>query len=121
MFPPIFSVCSADPAVTALLGTSPTRLYLFGEAGQGTALPYATWQGIGGSPENYINNLPDIDSYALQVDVWASTASSARAVAQALRNAIEPNAHITSWRGESRDTETKLYRYSFDLTWWVNR
>lgn len=121
MVAPIFAVCKADPAVTALLGSTPMRLYLFGEAEQGALRPYATWQGIGGSPENYINNLPDIDSYSLQIDVWADTASSARAVALAMRDAIEPNAHITSWRGESRDTETKMYRSSFDLTWWVNR
>lgn len=121
MYAPIFAVCFASAAVKAVLGSSPMRLYLFGEAEQGGLKPYATWQTIGGNPENYINQAPDIDSFALQVDCWGETAASARAVGQALRNAIEPRAHITSWRGESRDTETNLYRLSFDLTWWTPR
>ncbi|EPN30837.1 hypothetical protein A245_45243, partial [Pseudomonas syringae pv. actinidiae ICMP 19096] len=52
MAAPIFAVCAADPAVQALLGTSPTRLYPFGEAPEGVAKPYAVWQVIGGNPEN---------------------------------------------------------------------
>lgn len=35
MYAPIFAVCAADPAVTALLGTSPVRIYPFGEAPEG--------------------------------------------------------------------------------------
>tara|TARA_R110002124_G_scaffold85350_2_gene221428 strand:+ start:13556 stop:13927 length:372 start_codon:yes stop_codon:yes gene_type:complete len=121
MYAPIFTVCAASSAVTSLLGTSPVRLWPFGEAPEGTQTPYAVWQGIGGNPENYINQRPDIDSFDLQVDVYADTASSARNVAEALRDAIEPNAHITSWRGERRDPETKRYRFSFDLEWFVER
>lgn len=121
MYAPIFATCFASASVQAVLGTAPMRLYLFGEAPQGGLKPYATWQTIGGSPENYINQAPDIDSFALQVDCWGETAESARAVAQALRDVVEQHAHITAWRGESRDTATTLYRYSFDLTWWTPR
>lgn len=121
MYPPIFTVCAADPAVTALLGTAPARLYPFGEAPQGVIYPYAVWQAVGGAPENYLGNRPDIDSFALQVDVYAETGASARAVAVALRDAIEPHAHITRWGGESRDTDTGRYRISFDLDWFVSR
>lgn len=121
MFPPIFKVCSQNAGVTALLGTSPVRLYLFGEAPQEVQKPYAVWQLIGGRPENYINQRPDIDVFNVQVDVYANSASSARAVAKAIRDAVEDSAHITSWRGESRETETTLYRSSFDLDWFVRR
>lgn len=121
MYAPIFATCFASSAVKALLGASPLRLYLFGEAEQSTVKPYATWQTIGGSPENYINQAPDIDSFALQVDCWAATASSVRACAQAIRDAVEPHAHITGWRGESKDVATDLYRLSFDLLWWTPR
>ena len=121
MFPPLFATCAASPAVTALLGLSPTRLYPFEDPTQGTQKPYATWFIVGGSPENYLGKVPDIDRFIVQIDCWGSTATEARDVAQAIRDAIEPVAHITNWRGESNDTETKLYRYSFDLTWWVNR
>ena len=121
MYPPIFATCKAAGAVTALIGTSPVRLYPFGEAPQGVAKPYAVWQTIGGAPENYIDCAPDIDSMTLQVDIYSTTAASCRAVAVAIRDAIEPVAHITSWRGESRDDETNHYRSSFDVDWWIQR
>lgn len=121
MYAPIFTTASASSAVKALIGTSPVRLYLFGEAPQGVAKPYAVWQTISGTPENYINQVPDIDSYTLQIDIYAATASSARAVAQALRDAIEPVAHIVRWGGESRDEATGNYRFSYDVDWFVKR
>lgn len=121
MNPPIFETCSVVPAVTDLIGTSPVRLFPFGEADQGTALPYVAWQTVNGSPENYIDKTPDMDSYIIQIDVYAGDGDSARAVAKALRDAIEPHAHVVSWRGESRDPTTRNYRYSFDVQWWVPR
>ena len=42
-------------------------------------------------------------------------------IAAALRDAIEPHAHITRWGGSSRDEKTKRYRYSFDVDWHVQR
>lgn len=120
MFPPIYEVCAANSEVQTALGT-PVRLYPFGEAPQGVALPYAVWQTLGGSPENYLKQRPDIDQFSLQVDVYAMSATAARNVAIALRNAIEPVAYITRWNGEDRDQETKNYRVSFDVDWWVQR
>ena len=121
MFPPIFQVCANDAAVKAVLGASPVRLYPFGEAPQAVAKPYAVWQTLGGSPENYLGQRPDIDHFAIQVDVYADTAAAARAAAMALRGAVEPHAHITRWGGESRDPETTAYRVSFDVDWWTPR
>ncbi|MNO31434.1 hypothetical protein D3C76_214080 [compost metagenome] len=121
MFPPIFAVCAASPAVTALLGAGPVRLYLAGEAPQDVVKPYAVWQLAGGVPENYLGDRPDMDGYTTQIDVYAATASSARAVAKALRDAVEAVAYVVAWRGESRDTETKNYRYSFDVDWLTPR
>lgn len=121
MYPPIFNLASKDAAVKAALGTSPTRLYLFGLAPENVAYPYAVWQVVGGSPENYLTNTPDIDNFVIQVDVYGVTAASVRAGALALRNALERHAHVTSWRGESRDAETRAYRSSFDMSFWTNR
>jgi hypothetical protein len=125
MYPPIFSVCFASAAVKALLGTSPLRFYAFGSAPQPGepfyALPYAVWQSVSGFPENYINQIPDIDSHTLQVDAYSTTAAESRSIAAALRDAIEPHAHVVAWRGEEFENETKLYRYSFDVDWLVPR
>ena len=121
MFAPIFAICAANDGVKAQLGTSPVRLYPFGQAPQGVALPYAVWQTIGGEPANYLGNLPDLDSYSLQVDVYAVTETGARDAAKALRDAIEPHAHITRWGGEWTDPDTFNKRFSFDLDWHVIR
>ncbi|KAB0504699.1 DUF3168 domain-containing protein [Pseudomonas moorei] len=117
---PIFAVCAADAGIQALLGVIP-RLYPFGEAPEGVTKPYAVWQLVTGSPENYLAGRPDLDGFTLQVDVYAATASSARAVADAISHAIELKAYVVRWGGETKDTPTKLYRSSFDIDWLVPR
>lgn len=121
MYPPIFEICSADSDVQTNIGVSPCRLYPFGEAPENVSMPYVVWQVVGGSPENCISSSPDMDSWSLQVDVYGLTGKSVRDVAQALRNAIESYAHITRWGEQGRDMDTKSYRYSFDVDWWVDR
>jgi hypothetical protein len=118
---PIFAVCAADVGVRALLGVTSHRLYPFGEAPEGVTKPYAVWQLVTGSPENYLAGRPDLDGFTLQVDVYAVTATSARAVTDAIAHAIELKANVVSWGGESKDTATKLYRSSFDVDWLVPR
>lgn len=121
MTPPIFQVCAANAGVTALLGTGPTRLFPFGNAPQGVTLPYVVWQAITGMPENYLGHAPDIDRFTIQIDVYADGVSAARQVAEALRDAIEPHAHIVGWNGESTDPDTGHKRYGFDVDWFVHR
>lgn len=120
-YPPIFQVSTADPAVTALLGTSPTRLYMFGLAPDKPGGTYCVWQVINGAPDNYLAGRPDVESHSIQVDVYAASASEARSAGQALEYAIELSASISSYNGEDRDTETGLYRYSFSVDWIVRR
>lgn len=121
MQPPIFRVCAADPAVTALLGADPVRLFPFGEAPQGVATPYAVWQVITGSPENYLAGRPDVDGWTLQVDVYATSGESATDAAAAIRDAIELYAHVVRWGGSSRERDARLYRISFDVAWITHR
>jgi hypothetical protein len=121
MTAPIFTVCAAAPAVTALLGIGPTRLYPHGEAPEGTAKPYAVWQVVSGSPINYVNGVPDTDRYGLQVDVYADTASTAASVVTAMRNAIAQHAYITGFGVDAKDKDTHNYRKGFDVAWLVSQ
>lgn len=127
MTPPIFTAANVS-AVKALLktGNGPLRFYAWGLSPQPPVYPYAVWRFSFGAPENYLTNTPDIDSQTLQVNVYAADvigqrSEKARQIAEALRDAIEPLAHITAWRGESRDPDTRSYVFSFDVDWWVNR
>lgn len=117
MIPPLFPLLSG---VTSL-GTSPKRFYPHGQATQATAKPYATWQIVAGTPENYLGQLPDMDGVLVQVDVWADTQSSASAVADDIRNAFEPSMHMTSFGNTERDAATQLFRYRMDFSYWVPR
>lgn len=125
MYPPIFDAVDVAP-VRALLktGNGPLRFYLFGMAPQNVALPYAVWQTVYGAPQNYVNQAPDIDTFGVQIDVYAGPSQGpgvARQVAQAIRDAIEPHCHITSWRGDSVDPQTRNFRFGFDADWFVDR
>lgn len=123
MFPPVFSVATSSATVKSLLGNNPTRFYLFGEANQNTAKPYAVWQIVTGSPENYLSCTPDFDYFTTQIDAYGTNVESARNVALALRDAFEGSGecYITAWRGESKEANTNLYRVSFDVDWIVHR
>lgn len=118
---PFFQVCKADPIVQALLGGAMPRIYPFGQSPQDVAKPYAVYQWIGGTPFNMLNCAPDADRTSLQVDVYGLTTQSSTAAAKAIRDAVQLDCYITSFRGNMRDEDTKLYRTSFDLDWLVNR
>ena len=125
MTPPIFAAVNV-PAVQALLktGSGPLRFYLFGMAPQDVAYPYAVWRQVSGTPENYISDRPDVDSFTLQVEVYANPSQGtevARQVAQALSYAIEGHAYVTAWLGESIDPDTKNPTSKFQTDWLTNR
>lgn len=126
MTPPIFPTVNV-PAVRALLGVAPLRFYSFGRAPQDVAYPYAVWQQVFGSPENNLSAVPQADTYTTQIDVYAKPtpdgggAALVRQIAQALRDAIEPTAHVVAWRGETRDSETGNFVFSMDVDWVVPR
>jgi len=119
--PPIFVLCFADTGVKTLLGTAPLRVFPFGAAPQGVAKPYAVWQLVTGSPENYLAGRPDAEGHTLQIDVYGDTAASARAALSAIEAAIELDALVARYGGESRDPETQNYRASMDVDWIVYR
>jgi hypothetical protein len=114
MFSPLYDLVKNDVAVQAVLGT-PVRLYAFGDAAQDGAKPYAVQQTVGGRPENCLAGVPDMDSIIVQVDAYAPAMTQAKAIVVALAAVIEPVAYITSWNGEFRDTENKLWRISFTV------
>ncbi|MBT0720598.1 DUF3168 domain-containing protein [Rosenbergiella collisarenosi] len=121
MIAPIFAVCSKDATVKQLLGTSPVRLYPFGQHYDNVVYPYVVWQNVGGEPENYLGNRPDIDRFSIQIDVYANSDSEVLAVASAIRDALEGVAYVVRWGQQTMDSETKKYRYSFDIDWLVHR
>ncbi len=116
----LFKLVANDDKCKALLGENPTRFYpIIGVEHDET--PFATYQTITGAPENMLGCRPQIDSFTVQIDAYAKTYQEVKKVAHAIRDAIELHCYVTSWRGVTRDHETKLYRLSFDVSIWSHR
>lgn len=121
MIPPVFDILKASTAVKALVGNNPVRVFPFGSAPQNVTRPYATYSVFNGQPENYLDQVPDIDNMGTQIDVWADSVSSCEAVSVAIRNALEPSAHMTSFSGNDRDPETRLFHCRMDFDFFEGR
>lgn len=120
MIPNIFAILDDESTAQALLG-DPVRVYPWGEAPQNVLFPYVTYGVYNGLPENYLGNIPDIDQDGTQIDIWAKDSASCRAVFIAIRDIIEPQAHMTSYQLFDRDTETQLYHGRMDFDFWGER
>lgn len=122
MYPPVYSILSAAAPVTAYVST---RIYPHGAAPQDVAAPYITWLVQGGAPENSLSDLPPIDSYVTVVRVWTdndgSGGATAYPIAQAVRDAIEPYAHMEDVPTVTQDAETNRYSVTMTFRFWVDR
>lgn len=121
MLPPVFQTLKASSAVKAIVGTNPPRIYRHGSAPQDTTKPYITWFVVSGLPENNLSDLPPVDAITVQVDCWHPTDAGIESMAEAVRDAIEPYAHMTGMPVNLREPETKLYRIALEFDWWLSR
>lgn len=126
MTKPIIAAVEAHAPALALLG-NPPRLYPAGDApgvdDTDYALPYVTWQTVSGVPVYNMDTTPRVDEWIVQVNVWGDTFDSTDKAAIAMRDAVEQyhGGYINSWRGEQIDKDTRLYGYSFDAAFAVER
>lgn len=125
MAPPIAALVAQSAAIKAQLGSSPVRFWEFGEAERGAdgkvQAPYAVWQTIYGSPENFVAGKRRDDLWGIQLDVYAKTPAQARQIAELLRDLVELQGNVVGYNGESIDDPTGLRRYSFTAEWITER
>jgi hypothetical protein len=121
VFPPVFQTLKASNAVKAFVGTNPPRIYAHADAPQGVTTPYITWFVVSGLPENNLSDTPPVDSITVQVDCWHKDKASVKLLATAVRDAIEPVAHMTGMPVDLREPETLLYRIGLEFEWWLSR
>ena len=120
MLPPVFQTLKASTAVKSIVGTNPPRIYRHGSAPQDTSNPYITWFALP-APENTLSEAPLVDRVAVQIDCWHQTDAGVESLAVAVRDAIEPHAHMTATLADLREPETKLYRIALQFDWWLDR
>ena len=118
MIPPVYQALRNVPGIVALVAD---RIYGSGEATQGEARPYIVWQIISATPNNNLSEAPEQDDQRVQVDVYAQSESACRQLAKLVRDAIEAQMHIVFGPWNDYEPETKLYRWSFDCTWLLDR
>jgi hypothetical protein len=121
MLPPIFQTLKASADVKNIVGQNPPRIYRHGIAPQDTTKPYCTWFIVFGDPENQLSGTPPSDRVTVQLDCWHQTDAGVEALAIAVRDAIEPYAHMTGIVVNERESETKLYRIALQFDWHLSR
>lgn len=119
--PSLFQILNSSSAVKAILGSSPLRVFPYGEAKQNTAKPYAVYTVYNGTPENYLTNAPDIDNHGTQIDIFAETGAVCEQAFRAIRDAVEPYAHMTNFSAPQRDFDTQLVTCRLEFDFWEQR
>ncbi len=83
--------------------------------------PLVVWSIISGAPENYLQELPDIDDGRFQFDFYALDQATARQLCEAAQAVLEPLGYIVMGPIEGREDELLLWRWTFDLEIWTSR
>lgn len=120
MLPPIFAHLKAAAAVTAIIG-NPPRVYSHGRAPQGAVAPYVVWTTVGDEPQNNLSDVPASDRWTVQVDCYHGDGSQVSVLAKAVRDALEPYAHMMGVVVDERETATNLYRIALQFDYWLSR
>lgn len=121
MNPDLFQILDSNTQVKLLLGANPLRMFPWGRAPQNVRKPYGVYAVYNGLPENYLGNLPDIDNKGTQINIYAENADSLEAVYLAVRNALEPHAHMTNFSTPALDDITDLYSGTMEFDFWDER
>lgn len=118
MLPPVASTLRAAAPVLAIVED---RIFRHGEAPQNVTKPYVTWSIVSGVPHNQVSDVPTMDMVSVDVNCWHQTDGGIETLATAVRNAIEPHAHMVNILANERETETRLYRIGMQFDWHLPR
>lgn len=121
MNPNLFPILYNSSQVRLLLGSSPLRVFPWSRAPQNPKKPYATYGVYNANPENYLDRVPDIDNIGVQVNIYAATAQSCEDCYIAIRDALEPSAHMLSFSTPDLDPNTDLYVGRMEFDFWEER
>lgn len=120
MLPPVYEALAASAVLVGLLGGQ-ARVYRHGYAPQGTRRPYITWTSQSITPENTLSELPGIDRVTIQIDVWCESDGLVEEIARAVRDTIEPLAHMVVAPSDGWEAESKCYRATMQFDWMLPR
>lgn len=118
MFPPVKQTLST-PAVIAIVGD---RIAPFGEISQKEARPYLTWFIVSGQPHDNLSSAPCSDFTTVQIDCWSTDAQQCKALAEAVRAALDAVLVVNRVRLNLRETTgSRLYRVGLEADFITGR
>lgn len=121
MNPPIFEILNRSVQVRLQLGSNPLRVYPWDRAPQNPVYPYACYNMYNAVPENYLGKVPDIDNKGTQLIIYSKNTSKLELCYRAVRDAIEPEAHMTNFQTIDKDDDTDDYAVIMDFDFWEDR
>lgn len=121
MNPDLFPILDASVDVKLRFGANPLRIYPWDRAPENPRKPYAVYGVYNANPENYLDSVPDIDNKGTQIQIYADTGDSCEKCYKAIRDTLEPHAHMLSFSTPSLDTNTNLYVARMEFDFWESR
>jgi hypothetical protein len=107
---------------SALASVTPVPVVYRTEAKEGAVPPYVVWSTVSGLPENNLET-PETDNARIQIDFYAP--QDAQALAKEMCDlgmpAVERVADVIFGPVETRDPESKFWRWMIHASFWTNR
>lgn len=107
----VYRILAASSPVTALVAG---RVYP--DRASSAALPYVVYSRVSGVPDLLIEGGASFDRYRVQVDCYAATKTAARALAIAVRAAIEAEGYCIGVNPSNFKEDTKTFSDSRDYS-----
>jgi hypothetical protein len=101
--------------LTALVGERMSPLI----RDQNETLPCVTLSLVSVDPQNHLNGAPTLDQNRVQIDSWATTYAGARAVAAAVRTALESAGLNLISEFDTFESDVNEYRVTQDFSVWT--
>lgn len=118
MFPPVYNLLHGAAAVLAIVGD---RIGAHNEVPQDTARPYITYSTVSGQPFDQLSGAPCGDFDAIDINCWHQTDEGIRALALAVRNALDAALICNRVTIDLREPDTRLYRVGITADFITNR
>lgn len=120
MLPAVFLTLQT-PAVLAIVGGTPVRIFRHGAAPQDTEKPYVTWFEVAGQPYDQLSGTPCGDFDSVQIDCWSKSDTQVEQLASAVRDALDLAGIANRLVVNSREPETRLYRIGLEADYITSR
>lgn len=116
MLTQFFDILNKSTEVRRLLGSNPLRVYPYGvKLNTIPRKPYVLYGVFNAVPYNYLASRSDMDLSGIQADIFSETSDNAASCFNAIRDAIEHKAYISSFSTADMDIEDGLYHIRMDI------